>query len=123
MLYTSYFAAVRRLPANVVPVSISLWPPKGWAGARYTALAPTKDILTSFKANGDWDAYVRRYKDEVLARLDPHAVVAQLTRLSGGRPVALCCFENISKPGAVCHRTLVAEWLRGAGYEVEEYRG
>lgn len=117
-LYTSYFSKVRSLPEGTVPISISLWPPKGWAGAQLRYLAPTREILLKYKQDGNWDAYVEKYEKDVLGRLRPEAVMQDIMRLSGGKDAAILCFE---RDPAQCHRNLVAGWLRKAGYKIEEY--
>jgi len=49
-----------------------------------------------------------------LSKLDPHKVAKDLE----GR--ILLCYENIYKKDSHCHREIVAEWLREAGYKVKE---
>jgi len=53
------------------------------------------------------------YQAKVLFRLDPLQVAKEL-----GQDSILLCWE---KPEEFCHRIVVAEWLREAGIEVEEY--
>lgn len=122
-IYTTYFSKIPRLPKDVKPISISLWPPRGYTGAKMPELAPTRAILQKFKSGGSWSEYVEEYERDVLSRLDPHKIMAKIMSISGGRPAALACFENLAYPGAVCHRTLVAQWLKKAGYDVTEYAG
>ena len=54
----------------------------------------------------------------VLDCLMPISVVSDLKTLAGDKDIALVCYE---KPGDFCHRHLVAQWLRDAGYSVEEW--
>ena len=119
-IFTTYFSKVSRLPAGIVPVSISLWPPRGWTGCAMPSLAPSKSILTEYKNNPDWPRYVDRFQSEILARRDPAQILAQLQQLTGGRDAALVCFE---REPAQCHRSLVAQWLsaNGAG-EIKEWQ-
>lgn len=106
------------LPDDVVRIGISRGPPRRHpAGYRmYRCLAP-----------GPWfrslstDAYLDRY-NEILARLDAHEVVRDLVRISGGRQLALLCFERPAAHDGWCHRALVARWIkRETGIEVLEY--
>ena len=53
------------------------------------------------------------YQEFILSRLDPLQVAQEL-----GHGSILLCWE---KPGEFCHRIVVADWLREAGIEVEEY--
>lgn len=117
-IYTSYFAKLRRIPYDLAPISISLWPPKGYNGLQYKPLAPSPDILREYKQNPDWKRYTARFNGEILAKLDPNQVVTELAALSSGRDIVLCCFE---RDRAQCHRSLVGEWLGKAGYNVEEW--
>ena len=118
MIYTSYFSKINKLPQNIIPISISAKPPKGYVGLQYKKLAPTYQILMEWKRTGDNDWYIEEYDDAVLSNFKPDKVVAELMQMSEGQDVALICFE---KSGDFCHRHLVAEWLRNAGYDCEEY--
>lgn len=114
MIRTSYFWKVKNGDVNENEcVSIALWNPRGVFMPQYKELAPTQSILTEYKYNGeDWNRYVRRYNNEVLAKLDVHKVARELD----GK--VLLCYEGKNNPR--CHRHLVREWLRTAGYECEE---
>lgn len=120
MIFTSYFAQIQNLPPSVVPISIALKPPKGYKGLHYRPLMPTHNILAEWKLNGDKDVYVEEYDDKVLLNLKPNKVVAELMSMVPlGVDIALICYE---KPADFCHRHLVAEWLKDAGFPCEEYR-
>ena len=85
-------------------VAISRTRPKGWTGRIYEPLAPSWRLLAEAKCGEiDEDEYTRRYYAEVLSKLDPREVYADL----GGDAVLLCW----ERPGAFCHRRLVAEWF------------
>lgn len=59
----------------------------------------------------DQNEYRDRYFDQ-LSKLDPAQVIADLHRLAGECAIpTLLCFCNLTKPGAWCHRTMVAEWV------------
>ena len=65
--------------------------------------------------------YIARYS-AILAELDPHAVALTLAQRSGGRPVALLCYERAGTSDGWCHRSLVARWLsEGLGTCVPEF--
>jgi hypothetical protein len=101
MLKTSYFAKSAKEPGAV---SIARFPPKWYTGARYLPLAPTPDMLKI----KDWDAYRRRYHEEILSVLDPDKVLRDLGVDGAGDDILLLCFE---KERAHCHRGLVAAWF------------
>lgn len=117
-IYTSYFANGKKLKAaDVVMIGITLYPPKWFYGTNLWEVAPTKAIFHA----GDLpdEVYNPRFKREVLAKVNPQQFVRQLEQISGGKDVALCCYE---KPGDKCHRFLVAEWLESSlGIKVPEF--
>lgn len=116
--YTSYYANVKRLPREVVPISIAGKAPDGWKGLEYKKLAPKWWFFKEWKENHDNDYYIRNFNKEVLDKLNPNAIWKELRELSNGGSFALICYE---KPGDFCHRHLVADWLKKNGYEIEEF--
>jgi len=99
MIYTSYFAGkryaneqvisiARKTPVNDIPV--------------YIELAPSFELVKEYKKDHDQSKYVLRYAIEVLSKLDPFKVVRDLDNK------VMLCYE---KPGAFCHRHIVAKWL------------
>ena len=125
-IYTTYFAKLKKLPRNIVPVSICRYPPSGFKGIQYKKLAPTGEILSSFKNNEEKSAYIEQYNEEILSKCNVHEVMDDLLCMTGlkGGPnglrdsIALVCFE---KPEDFCHRHLVADWFKQNGYDVTEY--
>jgi len=100
---TSCFAN-RNATGNSQAVSIARWPPRWWVSRRrYIALAPSTDLLKRSKEGLSWSEYIAEYDRNVLAKLDPAEVYADL-----GSDAILLCWEP---PGVDCHRRLVAEWL------------
>lgn len=118
MIYTTYFSKLKYLPYNIAPISISRFPPKGVNILEYKTLAPSPELLRSYKATGDWAAYVSTYDNSILSKLNPHQVVNDLLNLAKTADIALVCFE---KDYLHCHRHLVAEWLYSYGYDITEY--
>jgi uncharacterized protein YeaO (DUF488 family) len=118
VIYTSYFAKIRALPDNIVPISIALKPPAGYNGLQYNALAPSPSILYNWKQDHNENEYAIRYREEILSRLTPKQVIADLNELANGKDIALICYE---KPSDFCHRHLVAEWLTSNGFCCKEW--
>lgn len=114
-IYTSYFGRVKKLPPNIVPVSICGKPPFPWVGLKYQKLAPKKGFFMEWKKNGDNNFYIRHFNDEVLSALTQEHVREELSVLTGGKDCALICLET---PDRFCHRHIVAEWL---GPDVKEW--
>lgn len=85
-------------------------------GCRYLylpALAPTKEILTDYRADGDWQRYVERFERVMDERGIPHTL--DRAEFEDG-PCCLLCSEATPEQ---CHRRLVAERLAAAWPGVE----
>ena len=96
---TSYFAKYKEQNG----VSISGKSPDWFVGREYKKLAPKFWFFQKYKKDGDTDFYIEQYQKEILDRLDPKQVFADL-----GSDAVLLCWE---KSGEFCHRRLVAAWL------------
>ena len=120
MIYTSYFANVRHLPANIEPISIAARPPRGYSGKEYRQLAPPSDVLNKYMRDKNAEDYIREYRKRVLDFRDPDWTVRGLHKLTQKDNIALLCYE---KPGSFCHRHLVADWLNEHGIECLEWTG
>ena len=112
MIYTSYFAKYR----GDNGVSIARAQPTKDGVPYHQALEqlrPPKWLLRGHKEGEITDAEFKHYyHNAVLRGLSP---VAWGKRLQGK---VLLCWE---KPGDFCHRHIVADWLRKAGFEVKEW--
>lgn len=117
-IYTSYFAKGKTLKANKVRmISIALYPPTNIKCLSMPQLAPSHSIL--YDKYRTEDRYTHRYLSEVLDKLDPNKVIADINMLAQGSDVALCCYE---KPNEFCHRHILAKWLmENTGVTIEEY--
>lgn len=118
MIYTSYFAKLRNLPEDIVPVAICGGVPKWYKGKVYKVLAPEFNSFRTFKVTGDADTFSHDYNQLVLAKLNADSVVKELEELTGSKDICLVCFE---KSDDFCHRHLVADWLIRSGYNCYEY--
>lgn len=118
MIYTSYFAKLKSLPKNIIPISICGKAPDWYKGLQYKRLAPKYDFFMKWKETHDNDYYIKCFNEQVLNKLDAHEVVTNLQSLGGEHDICLICYE---KPGDFCHRHLVADWLNENGLECEEY--
>jgi len=119
-IYTSYFARVKSLPQDVVPIAICGGIPFYWKGLWYKKVAPRIKFFQEWKQNRDNDFYIQHFNDEVLSQRDPDTVVKELFALADGADkICLICYE---KPEDFCHRHLVADWLNATGrYSVKEF--
>ena len=120
-IYTSYFAKLKSLPENIIPISICGKAPDWYKGLQYKKLAPKYDFFMKWKENHDNDYYVKCFNEQVLSQLDPLKTVYELLITTSGakKDVCLLCYE---KPSDFCHRHLVADWLNKNGIKCEEYK-
>jgi hypothetical protein len=123
MIYTTYFAKLKSLPPNVVPIAICGKSPAGYKGLSYKKLAPKYDFFMQWKATGDNDYYVKCFKDQVLDKLNATEVLKDLYSIAGleelnACDIALVCYE---KPLDFCHRHLVSEWFRANDIPCAEF--
>ena len=110
---TSYF---RNYGTHPDAVSIALFPPKFYIGSTYRTLAPSQELLQSYRRNLDKIAYVREY-DKILSKLNAAEVYDEIHELVDGEPILLC-WEGSTK---FCHRHLVAKWIKDKlGIDVRE---
>ena len=117
-IYTSYFAKLRSLPENIVPISICGKAPDWYTGLQYKKLAPKYGFFMEWKKTHDNDYYIEHFDSEVLNLLDAKTIYEELSKMSGGKDVVLICYE---KPSDFCHRHLVAKWFTKNGIPCEEY--
>lgn len=138
MIYTSYFAKLKSLPENIIPISICAKAPDWYKGLQYKKLAPKYDFFMEWKKNHDNDYYIKCFNEQVLNKLDYFHVYDDLYDLAEefvntlpeddirkqhqnlGFPyvIALICYE---KPSDFCHRHLIADWFNKNGILCEEY--
>lgn len=134
MLYTTYFANIKNLPPNAIPVSICGKAPQGWNGLEYKKLAPKWSFFSVWKETKDNDYYIAHFNKEVLEPLNiirvttdlqvllPYEIREQMQNAVWNDDkfhLALVCYE---KPNDFCHRHLVAEWLSQHGSPCTEWK-
>lgn len=133
MIYTTYFAQLRKLPPNIIPVSICRKAPAWYNGLQYKKFAPKYSFFIEWKRTHDNDYYIEHFNTEVLEQLSALQVMTDLQRClpediktqmqtpfyaSSDWHIALVCYE---KPGDFCHRHLVSKWLSENGFKCEEW--
>ena len=122
MIYTTYFAKLKHLPKNIIPISICGKAPVGYKGLEYKKLAPKYDFFMEWKRTGNNDYYIKCFNEQVLDKLDALKTLLELSEIAGFQnrfnDICLVCYE---KPSDFCHRHLVADWLNKHGYECKEF--
>lgn len=107
-IYTSYFGNIRRLPTDLVCISICGKAPNWYEGLQYKVVAPKYKFFMEWKENKDNDFYIEHFNKEVLDMLSVKKVYDDLEKMTKGRDCVLLCYE---RPEDFCHRHLVAKWL------------
>ena len=93
-------------------ISVALKTPNGFRGMSYRKLSPKYDWWQDrYEHSYEW--FKEQFQKTVLDELDVHDVVKKL-----GEDAILCCWE---KDDTFCHRHIIADWIREAGYIIEEY--
>ena len=117
-IYTSRYHNKTVASGDFTPVGIS----QGNARfLKYTpvylrALAPTRAMIKMTDKVAYQEAYVKILDDLGIANIQK-----MLAEASGGKPIALLCFEDLRKSELWCHRTMFAEWYeQQTGQKVEE---
>lgn len=121
--YTSYFAVMRFMPENFVPISVCIKPPVWFKGKNYLPLAPKGEMFSQWKNNQDDEEYIEKYNSSVLSNLDCANVKSDLEKIAisenpNCEAIVLVCYE---KPTDFCHRHLISKWLKDNGVEIEEW--
>ena len=112
---TSYFARLKEIEN---PISICGKAPDWYKGPQFKKLAPKLWFFELYKSGEiTSEEYTEAYYAEVLNHLDPQEIVNKLIQVYNTKDFTLICYE---KPEDFCHRHLVAEWLKNAGYDIEE---
>ena len=122
-IYTSYFSNIPNLEkAGIACCAICLKVPAFFEGPNLASVAPSGSILMDHKRDHDDKKYKERYINEILCayRFHPEYITEFLEKISGGRDVALLCYE---RPEDFCHRHILAEWMneKMPGLDIHEY--
>ncbi|MEH7114547.1 DUF488 family protein [Neobacillus niacini] len=107
-IYTSYYANVKKLPAEMVPIGISQGNNRWFKGEYMKELAPTWAMLKMSQEEYDREFF------RILSKLDAKEIYDKLPNNA-----VLLCYEKFNDQ---CHRRAVAEWLENElGIEVTEW--
>ena len=124
MIYTSYFAQLRNLPKDIIPISICAKAPSWYNGYEYKRISPSYNVLMKYKQDYDEEDYIKNFNKQILSNITINEFVndlIELLEIRKGQKVNICllCYE---KPYDFCHRHLVAKWLNENGLKCEEWR-
>ena len=95
-IYTSYFAKMKKIPEDILRISICGKAPDWYDGIQYKKVAPKYGFFQEWKKNQDNCFYIKHFNAEVLDTLDAEKVYKELEELSGGKDCVLLCYEKSS---------------------------
>lgn len=117
MIFTTHFNALRFIKDDkALFISIALSSPSWFKGYNWNIFKPTWDILNEYKSSGNKEKYTRRFKKEILDKIDKEALIKLLN--SNNKNIYFICWEA----DGFCHRHLVADYLKELNFEVKEWR-
>ena len=119
MIYTTYFANLKKLPDTITPIAICGGLPEFYTGLSYKKLAPKWSFFKIWKETHDNNYYIENYNNLVLNMLNANTIVKELYDKVNTKDIALVCYE---KPSEFCHRHLVADWLNKNGFDCLEWQ-
>ncbi len=121
MIYTSRYSNPELKSGMYTVVGITRGAPQfrlGYALAgNIMEIAPPGWLFNEY----DRKRFTERYFHNI-DRIGVSAIKSILTRYESlGKPVVLCCYEDVRKPGEWCHRLVFAEWWeKNTGEHIEE---
>lgn len=111
-VHTGRWADARHLPAFYVPVRISIGKPRYWPeSAAFDAIHELMpyQIFGHVQQRDEFERRYRAHLDEVgVGRIQRR--FDDLAARHANRPLVLLCYEDLSRPGAWCHRVMFAAW-------------
>lgn len=121
MICTSYFAKIKALPDNIIPITICAKVPEWYKGLQYKQLSPKYDFFTVWKKTQDNDYYIKCFKEQETDELSVEKVIDDLTTLINKKENKDRCLICYEKPSDFCHRHLVQKWLNDNEYKCKEW--
>lgn len=116
MIYTSYLANVKKLPANMKKILVIRWKPRNTMNPEkynlewWPQLAPSELLLSKYKDNSiDWHQYREMFIEESYTNVMFIDALEQIIELNKTQDICLICYE---KNDLECHRSLIREILK-----------
>lgn len=118
MIYTSYFAKLKKFPENFQPIAICQFPPKWYIGPSIKIFAPNSDILIKYKSGQlNEKEYIQLYQQQ-LSNINVPDYVEKIFSICREKTPIFLCYE---KSKDFCHRHILADYLNNLGYPCEEW--
>ena len=123
-LYISYFAKLRKLPSNILPLSTAVYKPKWYNGLSIRELSPYKikevECINCDHAHHETCSFLKQYR-EYLETLDFDEVYHKLNAVSELTNMDLCLlvYEVTSNPCS--ERGPLVDWFKKHDVEITEF--
>ena len=123
-LYILYFAKLRKLPSNILPLSTAVYKPKWYDGLSIRELSPYKikevECINCDHAHHETCSFLKQYR-EYLETLDFDEVYHKLNTVSEltNMDVCLLVYEVTSNPCS--ERGPLVDWFKKHGVEITEF--
>ena len=118
MIYTSYFAKLKKFPENFQPIAICQFPPKWYTGQSIKIFAPNSDILIQYKSGQlNEEEYIQLYQQQ-LSNINVLDYIEKIFSICKEKTPIFICYE---KSINFCHRHILAKYLNDLGYQCEEW--
>ena len=112
-IFTSYYANINKIRDKYPDykfISISIYPPKGiTVDYHEPLLAPSNDILFSYKDNPNEELYVKDFNELHQIEDYKNALINISNNVGKGQNIVLLCYEI---PTDFCHRHIVSSKLK-----------
>ena len=123
-MFSTYYDKTQKLDKSKYTfVRVSRAEPPKWFVEEFEyvdlsdTFGPTPAMLEECHPAKNWEAFLPRYKNEILSALNKTAILELIETISmehGNRPLLFVCFEALPEN---CHRHLIGDFL---GISVEE---
>ena len=118
MIYTSYFAKLKKFPENFQPIAICQFPPKWYTGPSIKIFSPNQDILLRYKGGQlNEEEYTKLYQQQ-LSNINISYYIEKIFSICKKKTPIFLCYE---KSKDFCHRHILADYLNNLGYPCEEW--
>jgi hypothetical protein len=117
-VFTSRYSNPNVATSRLAAIGITRYPPRFRLAYQLKAnlydLAPSAALFAKSKEGLSRDGFLLEYERQ-LAQVGLEDILRRLAGVQGNAPgVVLLCYEDLSS-GQVCHRTLLADWLKRIG--------
>ena len=120
-LYTTYLSNMKKIPEGTLTAIIMRMPPasihKMDNVIHVPQLSPKKEVLYAYRNTKDWNEFIKEFNKQMTEDKETMEYISLLMEGLDNNDVVLVCCE---KDSTQCHRSLIANYIKELGYEIEE---